>query len=147
MFYFKIGLRSLPSIAKVKENKNFKGVHLRTMTICLQTYLKTETELSFPLQCAVDSEFVSDLDWRCEIVILGATKVVQTKVAQTKVSQWKFPKVKDSQLWKFLKYERCLNFVISMNSIFLTHSVFWESAQIKIKVFYSFEEYTSNYIH
>ena len=46
MFSYKFGLISLPPIAKVMENRNFKHVYLITMILRLQTYFKNQEDLA-----------------------------------------------------------------------------------------------------
>ena len=45
LFYYKLGIITLPPIAKIMENQNFKCINLGTMILRLQTYKKNEAEL------------------------------------------------------------------------------------------------------
>ena len=45
MLYYKIGLRSLPPVAKVRETRNFKCVYLGTMILVFTNLLKNEAKV------------------------------------------------------------------------------------------------------
>ena len=46
LFHYKIGRIKLAPNAKVVENQNFKCVYLRTMILCIQTYLKNGADMA-----------------------------------------------------------------------------------------------------